>query len=82
MVQVHVRVDEQRTPQFGRLAQLAGVTPPVAVEQTREADVSSKMSKAKVDESRLTPRRRGKSKTTLNNEDAASSKSIMNLSQI
>lgn len=72
MVRVQVRIDENHTPQFGRIAQLAGVTPPVP-DTPRDAESSSRMSKAKADEARLTPRRR-KSKTAAQMEELANSK--------
>lgn len=60
---VKVRVDDQQTPQFGRIAALAGVTPPSQdgerVSSSRDGlDMTSRMSKTKADETAVTPRRR------------------------
>ena len=40
MVQVQVRVDERNTPQFSRMAYLAGVSPPITAEELKEIELS------------------------------------------
>lgn len=63
-MRVQVRVDEQQTPQFGRLAELAGVTPPSQDDPSGEVESASRMSKIRADERRtVTPGKRRQSGT-------------------
>ncbi|XP_032228067.2 uncharacterized protein LOC5503934 [Nematostella vectensis] len=71
LVKVQVRVDDQQTPQFGRLATLAGVTPPMTQEAVRDLE-SSRISKIRVDES--ASRKRVRSRITPDDLHERSSK--------
>lgn len=61
---VQVRVDETQTPHLGRIAQLAGVTPPAQEENSKDTpEATSRMSKLRADEGSVTPRKQKQSAT-------------------
>lgn len=55
MVKVHVRVDDQDTPQFSRLATLAGVSPPITEADLQLAEQRQLRSQARKEISHSKP---------------------------